>query len=155
MEAAAGGEDGEEPPREARVLGSELVETYTVRSGEAVRDVRPAGMGAGEAGLGAGCLRSCATLRTERHLGFSFLGARGKPRGSGAQPGEAAPSLAWPRQGEAGAPGQIPCSSRPYICGDVRVVLQDCPRVNRAFKAGLNKAGNLSFAWKYNLKKIL
>ncbi|KAM4893632.1 nischarin isoform 11-T16 [Sylvia borin] len=30
MEAAAGGEDGEEPPREARVLGSELVETYTV-----------------------------------------------------------------------------------------------------------------------------
>lgn len=31
MEAAAGGEDGEEPPREARVLGSELVETYTVR----------------------------------------------------------------------------------------------------------------------------
>lgn len=46
MEAAAGGEDGEEPPREARVLGSELVETYTVRSGEAVRDVRAAGMGA-------------------------------------------------------------------------------------------------------------
>lgn len=30
MEAVAGGEDGEEPPREARVLGSELVETYTV-----------------------------------------------------------------------------------------------------------------------------
>ncbi|XP_062466278.1 nischarin isoform X2 [Pezoporus occidentalis] len=30
MEAAAAGEDGEEPPREARVLGSELVETYTV-----------------------------------------------------------------------------------------------------------------------------
>ncbi|XP_030314136.1 nischarin isoform X2 [Calypte anna] len=30
MEAATGGEDGEEPPREARVLGSELVETYTV-----------------------------------------------------------------------------------------------------------------------------
>ncbi|XP_054072144.1 nischarin isoform X1 [Rissa tridactyla] len=30
MEAAAGGEDGEEPPREARVVGSELVETYTV-----------------------------------------------------------------------------------------------------------------------------
>lgn len=31
MEVAAGGEDGEEPPREARVLGSELVDTYTVR----------------------------------------------------------------------------------------------------------------------------
>ncbi|XP_068014003.1 nischarin isoform X2 [Melanerpes formicivorus] len=30
MEAAAGGEDGEDPPREARVLGSELVDTYTV-----------------------------------------------------------------------------------------------------------------------------
>ncbi|XP_051483290.1 nischarin isoform X3 [Apus apus] len=30
MEAATGGEDCEEPPREARVLGSELVETYTV-----------------------------------------------------------------------------------------------------------------------------
>ncbi|KAM6325190.1 nischarin isoform 2-T2 [Podargus strigoides] len=30
MEGAAGGEDGEEPPRETRVLGSELVETYTV-----------------------------------------------------------------------------------------------------------------------------
>ncbi|KAM6256765.1 nischarin isoform 1-T1 [Porphyrio hochstetteri] len=30
MEAAAGGEDGEEPPREARVLGSEPVENYTV-----------------------------------------------------------------------------------------------------------------------------
>lgn len=32
MEAAAG-EDSEELPREARVLGSELVESYTVRGG--------------------------------------------------------------------------------------------------------------------------
>lgn len=36
MEAAAAGEDGEEPLRSARVLGSELVETYTVRAAAVV-----------------------------------------------------------------------------------------------------------------------
>lgn len=34
--AAAAGEDGEEPLRSARVLGSELVETYTVRAAAVV-----------------------------------------------------------------------------------------------------------------------
>lgn len=42
MEAAAG-EDGEELPREARVLGSELVESYTVRGGGTGTGTRPRG----------------------------------------------------------------------------------------------------------------
>lgn len=31
MEVVGAGEEGEEPPKEARILGSELVESYTVR----------------------------------------------------------------------------------------------------------------------------
>lgn len=33
MEALRTGEEGEEPPKSIRILGSELVETYTVRRG--------------------------------------------------------------------------------------------------------------------------
>lgn len=64
------------------------------------------GMGAGEAGLGAGRLRSCATLRTERDLGLISSGLRGKPRGSGAQP-EKRPRAG---QGQAGVRAQVPCA---------------------------------------------
>lgn len=160
MEAAAGGEDGEEPPREAWVLGSELVETYTVRSGEgaglrarrlsrAGERVRP--------GSGPGCRRqrcpggAVPTLGTERDIWHKFPGGFGER--SGAQPGTAAPGSAEPL-GEAEAPWADVIFWPVYICVYVRMFMEDCWRVNVAFKAGLNKAGNLSFEWKCHKKDL-
>lgn len=170
MEAAAGGEDGEEPPRETRVLGSELVETYTVRSGEAVRDVRAAGMGqrarrlsgAGERlrpGSVPGCHRQLCpagavpTLGMERDVWDKFPRGFGERSRVGAglrrEKRPRAPRSLGP-SGEAEAPWASVVFLPAYIYVYVRMFMRDCYRVNIAFKAGLNKAENLSFAWKYH-----